>query len=882
MTGLLDKLIIVQPSSVGRNWKYVVTTGLRHPFIKTAAQWQLPDKFLASLGKYWTTTLTGKFERMAAPGLRSMQYFDPGATLDIEENPDYGNVLDVERIGDGSPSASGPPSGLADFFEWARYEITYNNQIWNLYNSYYEADPDMVDLLDKILAGDPFYIDYLQNGIVSSQLPGAPSLLLWKGASASPNIPALVDTQPQYSQRMFELNLPAQNDMNASALNVQAIPMYNYYVGADRVNSYESAVADLPESVIPNFYMLHYSVAPSGDIIPRYQNQITFNGNVGSFDDPIEDRGQFFSSYATTLKALKTARDENIVPKDHPDYVPSDWSDAVGTLRTLGFNIGIYSENLSILEGLSTIPAEERVESSITDMPMYVDLKIDHNQSLDIVYPASVTSPGKTVAQLLTEQELTAGQNLYDMVLSMIVQQDVARTDYLECTMAIERSTRTTTTEGEIITDLPTQIINQSLHHNIFPSWQGALMGGNYWLYSGLDLDSMLANPWTLGPSTGNGTNLIDPVNLEAPGMSVPSGTGSITQATVDSSFNDFYFPSTSTLTAGQLFNSLRKSDIGIMNLDSGYSETFMYKVEKRVVESGAFIPLDQLNDADGPNGEPLYPVVQTFYIAVDPDQVEKTIRYIDTQVKYGVVYQYNFTQIRFILSTLYDYDDLQVQTDYDGMGRALGNALGFYVDEQIDNPPEIDQWDYVPWGQDTPVAFEQVGHLVLPYSDNQGPGPNDPDLSNHMIQLKPGYGFNSNNLGGAVTTGPGLNLAGANASAAADLFKTRGNEGVDQFGPDHWKTVEPTEKQEEMLNLLDRLADVGEMHGEKLLEHLLTGHLPSTGGGFNFGDLNPSVHLSETDEMYGEAMSPGEVAEGGPYEEKDWGRSPLFDEGII
>jgi hypothetical protein len=226
--------------------------------------------------------------------------------------------------------------------------------------------------------------------------------------------------------------------------------------------------------------------------------------------------------------------------------------------------------------------------------------------------------------------------------------------------------------------------------------------------------------------------------------------------------------------------------------------------------------------------------VVQTFYIAIDPNSIQSTLRYIDTQVKYGVLYQYNLTQIRFANSTEYNYNNLQVHADFDGNGRAVGNALGFYLDMEVDIPAELRRhggfWDYLPWGHDTPVALEQVGHFVLPFLNDpsvpQG-DQGDQDLNNHMIQLTEGYGFNSNTQGGAVP-----------AAVTAGTLRVRGGPKNPAGGGMPLQDLQ--DQGQNRSGLLNRIATAGEMQGEELLGDMLGGRLPP--GEIRFGGVNPTT----------------------------------------
>ena len=108
-----------------------------------------------------------------------------------------------------------------------------------------------------------------------------------------------------------------------------------------------------------------------------------------------------------------------------------------------------------------------------------------------------------------------------------------------------------------------------------------------------------------------------------------------------------------------------------------------MYLIEKRRIPDGELsVPLSV---------EP----VQRIFITRDfrnPGN-PSPITYYDTQIKYGVRYQYDVRVINVVFGTQYEYTNLNTDFPYTEVenipvastGRALGNALGFYNEENAD-----------------------------------------------------------------------------------------------------------------------------------------------------------------------------------------------------
>jgi hypothetical protein len=106
----------------------------------------------------------------------------------------------------------------------------------------------------------------------------------------------------------------------------------------------------------------------------------------------------------------------------------------------------------------------------------------------------------------------------------------------------------------------------------------------------------------------------------------------------------------------------------GMGGYQSGFAPTdvLMYVVEKRLASADVTSP-------------PL----QTIFLSRIFSDPQKDLKYIDNQIKYGVAYQYNIKQVRIIFGNLYGYRDPQIfYSKHRGLGRAIGNALGFFRPE--------------------------------------------------------------------------------------------------------------------------------------------------------------------------------------------------------
>ena len=118
---------------------------------------------------------------------------------------------------------------------------------------------------------------------------------------------------------------------------------------------------------------------------------------------------------------------------------------------------------------------------------------------------------------------------------------------------------------------------------------------------------------------------------------------------------------------------SLRSRALGdVWHGTPAFSETFMHVVEKRVIPAGAT------------TADLSQPPVQKLYFGLKYDSPATPIKYIDTQIKYGVRYQYDLKEVRMVIGNRYRYDSAAavVNVSDPGDGRAMANALGLYKEE--------------------------------------------------------------------------------------------------------------------------------------------------------------------------------------------------------
>ncbi len=232
----------------------------------------------------------------------------------------------------------------------------------------------------------------------------------------------------------------------------------------------------------------------------------------------------------------------------------------------------------------------------------------------------------------------------------------------------------------------------------------------------------------------------------------------------------------------------------GESNNESNHLDTpLMYMVEKRVIPAGQ-LSVDATDSST---------VVQRLFFGRDITGGEKGITYYDTQIKYGVRYQYDIKQVRIVVGESYYYDSVLSITNSGSVhqGRALGNVLGIYAEENVDitttqtfqTANNLEDFEYTEedsepgsvrynksligyyvykmaaakaledatnidevFGGPVPPAYPM--YPIAGLSPSRPPqtapfGPEITPLDNLLLEVKVGEGFEGNASGGAIAT---------------------------------------------------------------------------------------------------------------------------------
>ena len=660
----------------------------------------------------------------------------------------------------------GGNSAVADGQKWnaVTYLLEPNTDIWNAGDV-----AGTLNMLQKYIQdpgvneGNPYYSYFLEEGVPV-------------GSPTSPQTIQPVFNLPGnfFVDHTFSYLKPSEDRAlrDEGGIEITVVPVYNFYL--DTMPAYEQVTMDIPEAILPNFYIFETELRNTGSqtYSPDYKNTLTLYAGVGNNPDRMEDwfveveggytentTTSYYQAYVSSLAAIKSSEANYASLK-------TQYNNSSKNIAVLHSDIGAIQRSTRVE---STTGFDDQVTSGLSFLPFYNIVTIGEDD-----YAA--TEGG-------TEDLPTKAENSFFSGLFNVEDFDAESfIDILQMYIItmIEKGTHTNAQFHEFSkNDNPSQtVVSASLYFDLSKRLGGAgslpgvpsaydgfekyaeflqeritenvstlddfsvdvpdAEGNQYWERDNVTLIRDYANDsgWVaLGPPQPNLPNLPPPTRVYNP----PDYTA----------VSDFYDKQLS----GLINLPMRNFD-QVLDNQGAFSETILYKIDKRVVNSAGNVV---------PN------IVQTIYLSPKIAQ-GGPLRYIDSQVRYGVRYQYDIQQVRVVFGNEYQYDDLKIYfAGFAGYGRAVGNALGFYqavvpeivVDGYVQNLVS----PYLAEATDTPYSTEQDGYFGVAPSNASNITIDDwnymaqgsafgetAKLSKINLVFKRGYGFLGNPDGGAVS----------------------------------------------------------------------------------------------------------------------------------
>ena len=591
---------------------------------------------------------------------------------------------------------------------------------------------------DGVYEGDPYWEMFLKTGFESTTSP------------VNRAIGPIFDTTGDFVDHTSFYYKPSENKeiREKSGLRLKVESVYNFY--ADTTPPYEAASLAATEPMLTNFYCLESEMRNTGSTLNSddYFNQLTLNGalqevnidNDGSPDPWFQkmegpaggytesDSVQLYTLYSKGLGLIKDSGQlDNIKSKFNNSYK----------------NIVILNSDLAAMNNLVT---RDDDTSGLRNLPFYNRIII--GRDWDSISDPGLWNNGSFLAALVRHMDVQYGESSGAKFLDVLQMYIIQNIEGAASSPSAAFKTRTLTRESpENAAAFSLDVVPQniSFHFQMSKFLADITAGGRI---------EKIVDRINTNTTTSDNFILIRDYNQEV-------------LESEEEPVKDFLL-----LNEDRAINyPLRTTEDVILKNGGCYNEPIMYKIDKRVVS---------------PEGNVSAPV-QTFYIG-QAAGAATDISYIDSQVKYGVRYQYDIQQIRIIFGTQYSYRDLKVFfSAVAGYGRAVGNALGYYREEAegllLDDHVEEYVKEYTPTDKDLPysqvgidaVAEEsaQTGYYIFKPSNPQtlntpayhnlflggtefvgasdGRAEDIEKLQKIELEIVEGFGFAGNSSGGAV-----------------------------------------------------------------------------------------------------------------------------------
>lgn len=521
------------------------------------------------------------------------------------------------------------------------YLIELDNTAWNAL-AFNNISRDLLKQIiqeEGVNEGDPFWEYFLKSGLThQSGDPHNPLPIV-------ADIPAVFSNAGPFTDLTCHYYRASNDDAvrMESGLNLKVESVYNFYV--DTTPPYEEISLSVSEPMLPNFYCLESEIRNTGSQLNSqdYFDQITLNNALQTVNI---DNDAAPDPWFATIEGQPGRYDESTSVQFYTLY-----SKGVKIIRSLGRGPGdplgvinnFFNERLknivilnSDLAAMSEFVIRDDKTSGLRNIPYYNKIVIGVDET-------NVADPNR----------LFNGLSFFSSLMNDVnfggVRQRAAFMDILQLYII-------------------QNILDGSV--NSFPFMKKRITK----TVASLDLDVSNASV----PTCFDMRIFVNDIINDIPGGRLDKIRQRInSNVTTDDNFilirnynskNSIVASTTAATTKFLLLEEDDRINYPVQDFDEilenkgCYSEPIMYKIDKRIL------------NADGSVTEP----VQTFFIGKSFEN--KEINFIDSQVKYGVRYRYDISQIRVVFGNRYRYKDLKIFFEaVAGSGRAVGNALGFY-----------------------------------------------------------------------------------------------------------------------------------------------------------------------------------------------------------
>ncbi len=619
-----------------------------------------------------------------------------------------------------------------DNTEWNNASIV--NSTNNLLRAYIQ-DPGINE-------GNPYYSYYLEEGM-PSQYGSVEPVFSNPGESFLDHTFVYLKPSEDMEERL------------EGGLEIDVEPVYNTFL--DTMPPYENVTADVPEMVLPNYYVFEAELQNTGSqaYTTDYYKMITlfaetgnpnriedwFVGDIGGYTETTSK--SYYQTYATSLSAVKASE--------------TNYNALQVQFTNMAKNIAVLNSDV---EAINNLTRGDGITSGLIFLPFYNIVKIgqDEFRATEGGTPTPAGTPSPIAANSFLQGLYLIpdfdAESFIDILQMHIIQhlEGVAPVGSID--FALRAGPQNAPVQN--VSSMP-----------ITACTTDSLSRDDVLASSAQSLSDRISTNISALPTISTIDNVVLLRNYaDTDRWTTDSSNNAVFDPPDPDAVQDFY----DKIGAGAIVLPQRNWEEVTQN-EGAFSETLLYKVDKYVVDA-------QGNRASQP--------AQTIYLS--PRIVDGgPLQYVDSQVRYGVRYQYDIQQIRVVFGNRYYYDDLQIYTsEFSGYGRAVGNALGFYrptvpsvvadsyvsqeirpyynpnadtnsftqlkgyfaVDPANADSLTLEQWQYVASGSD--------------FGESE-------KLDRVNLIFKRGYGFEGNPSGGAVGgmfAAPALGLPGVELTA--------------------------------------------------------------------------------------------------------------------
>ena len=531
-----------------------------------------------------------------------------------------------------------------------------------------------------LIEGVPYFSKYYHQDPSETEGPIGmqPSEVRMAGSAEAvpPLMNRLLEVENIYDH-YFKYQTYDKTDVENGSYNIAITPHYNFYL--DSSPDYETAISSIPEPMIPNYYMLEIAFAAGSDDTPSsYKNALSLDFGMHWINTIIDKEGSLealgqnpslFANYSPSTQAMSQGYFQYYVSS-----LSSFADSSTPAYNNKYKNIAVLSEDLhdDVLGNYNQITRDDRGTTSDTsdDFPAIGNYPFYNH--VDIPYNKQFTEGN------IEDTEASLFQTLYG-----------ENPDYASFFLTVLQLLTIDIYNGS------NTLSPSALPFNVYDKDTEILQSENTStdLYFNLEEVMSLVQQYALDDTAEPAASFMQRLQfLAGQYMGTPLVEGDVAPNVVfiqslvadDEDPHDVatWVSDSGELTDAQFAEFILRYleswtrifyDIFVGLAKPAASEAFMYIVEKRVIPDGS----TSANPADAP--------VQTLFFGKDI-KTERGINYYDTQIKYGVKYQYDIKQVRLVVGNRYKYTsaDSIVNDGELHQGRAIGNALGFYAEEDM------------------------------------------------------------------------------------------------------------------------------------------------------------------------------------------------------